>query len=353
MAKEGKRKTHWTLARRIVQVCVLALFCLPLVVAGWGLVGQLGAGAPAPENAVATPAEGVFFGSLASSSIGPITLLDPFAALQIAFASKSVDVTWLLAALPVLLAYGLIRGRAFCGWVCPVNLLGEIVDMLRAKAGLRVAEHAIPRHAKLYVAAGVLVLSAVLSIPLFEALSPISAINRALLFGSCVGVVTLAAIVVVELTWARRVWCRALCPLGGFYEVLGRVGLVNVRIDTDACVHCDACSRACLCDPEILAPALAGDDVIVRAGDCMVCGACVDACPTRALRLGLGRPRPAQADAASAGVSVSVAAGTSVSAVAGSSASPCACAAPDSANSNTESIDGESAGGREKRSDRR
>lgn len=296
VAKDGKHTTHWTLARRIVQVCMLVLFCLPLVAAGWGLLGQLGAGAPAPEVAVSTPAEGVFFGSLSSSSIGPITVLDPFAALQAAFASKSFDVSWLVGALPVLIAYGLIRGRAFCGWVCPVNLLCEIVDALRAKAGLRVAEHVLPRHVKLYVAVGVLVLSAVLSIPVFETFSPISAINKGILFGSCAGLVTLAAIVVVELFWGRRVWCRAICPLGGFYEALGRVGLVNVHIKHDACIHCDACARACLCDPEILTPALEGADAIVRAGDCMACGACVDACPTHALSLGLGRSRPVKRD---------------------------------------------------------
>ncbi|MGN0960196.1 MAG: 4Fe-4S binding protein, partial [Coriobacteriales bacterium] len=86
-----------------------------------------------------------------------------------------------------------------------------------------------------------------------------------------------------------RVWCRALCPLGGFYEAVGTVGQVNVKIDHEACIGCDACKRACLCDPEILDPALAGTESFVSAGDCMACGKCVDACPTNALKLGLGR----------------------------------------------------------------
>ncbi|MFQ9181590.1 MAG: 4Fe-4S binding protein [Eggerthella lenta] len=44
-------------------------------------------------------------------------------------------------------------------------------------------------------------------------------------------------------------WCRSLCPLGGFYEALGRFGQVNVKIDPAACIHCDACKHACLSDP--------------------------------------------------------------------------------------------------------
>ena len=30
-------------------------------------------------------------------------------------------------------------------------------------------------------------------------------------------------------------------------------------------------------------------DAVVRAGDCMACGSCVDACPTHALSMGLGK----------------------------------------------------------------
>ena len=134
-----------------------------------------------------------------------------------------------------------------------------------------------------------LVLSLLLSFPVFEALSPISFINKGLVLGSLTGGVTLLVIVVVELFWGHRVWCRALCPLGGFYEVVGKVGLVNVRIDHDKCIGCNKCKQACLCDPEILDDVVAGCDAMVRAGDCMACGKCVEACPAAALALKVGR----------------------------------------------------------------
>lgn len=334
----------------MVQVCALVVFCAPLLAVGWGLIGQLGGGATAPEVALRTPAEGAFFGTLSSSTAFGLVLLDPFAVLQIAAASKSFDVSWLVGALPVLVAYGLVRGRAFCGWVCPVNLLCEGLDWLHGKfaragrvgragravrgdvrEGAREGSHEgvrsdacegfrsdvrsdvhssargfrvgarggahegvyVPRHAKLVFALVVLALSAATSIPVFEVVSPVSALNKGLVLGSLAGVWTLAGIVVVDLFLGRRVWCRSVCPLGGFYEVLGRVGLVNVHIDANACIRCDACARACLADPQILEPALSGEDVIVRAGDCMACGACVDACPAGALSLRVGRPRKA------------------------------------------------------------
>ena len=57
----------------------------------------------------------------------------------------------------------------------------------------------------------------------------------------------------------------------------------------DACIHCDKCKQVCLCDPEILDGVLSGEDKRVKAGDCMLCGKCVDACPHRGHTIGLGR----------------------------------------------------------------
>ena len=283
--EEKKKSFPFTIVRHIVQVIVLAVFLVPVFFAGWSLFG----GTVGGDNAMGTPADVFFYGSLSSSSIFGISLLDPFAFLQYVLASKSLALNALLAVLPVLVFYGLIRGRAFCGWTCPVNLLLEIIDWIRLKLKIKVEERVLPRHAKVYVAAGVLVLSLVLSFPVFEALSPISFINKGLIFGSLVGGITLLAVILVELFWGHRVWCRALCPLGGFYEVVGKVGLLNVAIDNETCIGCNKCKKACLCDPEILDAPVAGEDVIVRAGDCMLCGKCIEACPVEALSIKIGR----------------------------------------------------------------
>lgn len=291
-----------TLVRRVVQVGMLVLFCLPPLLAGWGLAGLFAGG----DGEVATPAEGVFFGSLSSSSAAGVPLFDPLGAAEVMAASRGLLAASALAgALLVVVVYGLVRGRAFCGWVCPVNLIGEGTDALRRRLGIAVPERTVNRRAKIVVALTVVALSALVGLPVFELVSPIGAVSKGLAFGGFAGAGTLAAIVAAELLVSQRLWCRALCPLGGTFQVLGRAGQANVAIDHDACIHCDKCTRACLADPEILAPALAGQDVIVRAGDCMACGACVDACPTRALRFRLGRPRrPRAAEAeGSAGAS--------------------------------------------------
>lgn len=285
-------RKRWLTARRIVQTGVLIAFAALVVASGWGLFGLIQGG----DDPVPTPSDMPLYGTLSSSHLLGLDLLDPYAVLQITAASKSFSFDWLLFALPILVLYAAVRGRAFCGWVCPVNLLLEGVDWLRGKLGLKVAERTVPRHAKLGIAIAVIVASAVTSVPVFEAFSPISAVNKGILLGSVAGLWVLVAIVVLELFWSHRVWCRALCPLGGFYEAVGRLGFLNVRIDPKACIHCNACKEACLADPEILDPILLEQAMYVSAGDCMVCGKCVDSCPAKALSIEPGldhyRARP-------------------------------------------------------------
>jgi ferredoxin-type protein NapH len=272
---------HWRVWRRTVQVAVLLLFVAPPVLTGWALFGLAKGG----EGVASVPADLPFYGSLSASSVGGVSLLDPFAALEIIVATRSIELSWVLGVAIVLDFYTCIGARAFCGWVCPVNLLLEGTDWLRRRLGISVVERAVPRHAKLWVGLALLVASALFARPLFEPWSPISAIVKGILFGSFAGSATLLAIVLAEFFWGHRVWCRSLCPVGALYEVFGRVGLFKVRIDHASCTRCGRCQRVCLADPEILEPAISGEANSIVAGDCMRCGACVDACPEKALRL--------------------------------------------------------------------
>lgn len=287
------RLPRWAIVRHIVQACAFMLFCAPILAAGWALFGLT----PGFEEKTATPADLPLYGSFASSSLAGFDLLDPFAYLQTLAASKSFVPGAAVAALAIALVYALVRGRAFCGWVCPLGTVLEAIEWvasrIRRALGLKPqdAQAPLPRRTKVGIAAGAIVLSALVSVPVFEAVSPLSAVHRLVLFGSTVGVTTFVLAVVLDVLWGKRVWCRCLCPLGGFYEAIGRIGFANVRIDHAACVHCDRCQEACPADPQILTPSIDGAESFVKAGDCMACGACVDACPTRALSLRIGADR--------------------------------------------------------------
>ena len=112
-ANKSKRM-RWTPVRHVVQLLMAALFCLPPLAAGWGLFNLVGAVVADP---VATPAEGVFFGTLSASSLFGINLLDPYSILQVAAASKSGSRDWRFP------AAGFTRKRAFLGMGSSIVIL--------------------------------------------------------------------------------------------------------------------------------------------------------------------------------------------------------------------------------------
>jgi len=249
---------RWTAARRSVQAAVILLLGSPLV-------GQ-----------------SFFNGNLAAADLMGLPLVDPLAATQAVLASRIVVPAFLVSASAVALFYFLVGGRTFCAWICPVYLLTEAGDALRRRTGL--AGRTAPLATKKWLLLIVLCVTVVTGLPLFEILSPIGMFARAVAYGGYLAISCLIGIVLVEVVLSRRIWCRSLCPLGGFYSLLGRYSPTRVWFTPSRCTACGACARICPVE-EVLEPSLGRGELRVVSGDCTRCGACVDICPHRALTM--------------------------------------------------------------------
>ena len=250
----------WWILRRTVQLSTLALIASPLL----GMT--------------------FFRGNLAAADLFGVPLADPLAFLQALIGGKVFVFSYFCSALLVVAFYFSLGGRSFCGWVCPVGLTTELGDKLRRRLGS--GEVTIPLATSRWSLALVLLTVAATGIPLFEVLSPIGIIARAIAFLSFMALLLLAAIVLVEIAVSRRIWCRSLCPLGGFYSTLARFSPLRIGFIKDRCTDCGDCLHVCPVE-EVLAPSLERRARQVTAGDCNRCLACVDSCPTRALCIDL------------------------------------------------------------------
>ncbi len=223
-------------------------------------------------------------GDLSSSSLfSVIPLSDPFAILQMLAAGAMIGASAIIGVLVIMLFYGLIGGRAFCSWVCPVNMITDAAHWLRRKLYLDKIERKvwINRNIRYYMLALALVVSAISGLAAFEIISPITIMNRGLIYGFGAGVGLLVAIFLFDLFVVKNGWCGHVCPLGGTYALIGKYNLFRVKHNSDNCTLCMKCKEVC---PETPVLNMIGKRSEFVAGiECTNCGRCVDVCDDDAL----------------------------------------------------------------------
>jgi ferredoxin-type protein NapH len=270
---------RFAIARRVLQVAVLVMF-VGTARWGWKVVGRP-----------------LLAGDLSASELlGTIPMADPFAVLQIVLTRHWPATEVLVGATLVLAFYALAGGRVFCAWVCPLNIVTDTANWLRARAGIRDLFH-LSHRVRYWVLAVALVLSAAAGVAAFEWVSPIGILHRELIFGIGVGLIAVAGVFVFDLLVLRHGWCGHLCPLGAFWSLVGRVGQVRVSFDAASCTRCGDCAKVCP-EPWVLNLNDAARSGMIAGGECTDCGRCVAVCPEQSLAFDLRariRPRPAAA----------------------------------------------------------
>lgn len=288
-------------------------------------------------------------------------LIDPLILIATWLAAHAVPAGAMLALIVV--AFTVVMGRVFCGWVCPLgtvhDVAGRLLDGRRRDPKRR--EHWSPwQRTKYYVLIGFLVMAVfgghwvtivdpiVLSyrtttVALFPGLQwaveegahaafdsdpgigparltaatePVYEFFRDHVFtkpgqaflGSGLVVAVFVALVALN-AYRRRFWCRYLCPLGALLGLFARWPLVRRKTDPEACNLCDLCAMTC----HGAATAAPGD--CWKPSECFGCLNCTDACHRDGLtfqwtlpwrkdpkREGVGLSRRAALGAAAGGV---------------------------------------------------
>jgi len=194
----------------------------------------------------------------------------------------------------------LLFGRFWCGWICP---LGTVLDQY----GPRVTEK-IPswfRNVKYFLFFAFILAAIVGSLALMW-LDPITIFVRALagtVFPAILQktapiaameglqkividqlpvrpivypLLALPLIIVLALNiFARRFWCRYLCPLGAWVALLSKFSLFK-RFRSDACTKCRQCVKQCPMNT-------INGEFISDPGECLQCTSCHSKCPVAAI----------------------------------------------------------------------
>jgi ferredoxin-type protein NapH len=234
----------------------------------------------------------------ASKFIGLIPLADPLAALQIFLTGHVLRQETLIGVAIIFGFYLLVSGRTFCAWMCPVNMVTDLAGWLRSKLEIRALFH-VHRNVRYFILAATLILSAITGVAAFEWVSPVGMMHREIIFGIGFGFLALLSIFLFDLLILKNGWCGHLCPLGAFWSLVGKVGLVRVRFNKTSCTHCGECAKVCP-EPQVLNLKKLDERGLVFSGECSNCGRCTALCPEGSLAFDL-RPLIRQHNARAAG----------------------------------------------------
>jgi len=241
------------------------------------------------------------YGNFLAFRLGPLPLSDPLAVLQITLKNKFLAADLLFGA-GVALVLAAALGTVFCSWVCPFGLLSELAHEL-SRRRREPADRPRRRPGRggfrikfiLFVLglAGFMLFS---TTPVLNQLSLPAWYSRIFQFWFeqwhlSAAILTLVAVLAVELAAGRRLWCRYACPQSVLISLAKQVNRrrLQVRFDPSRCV-CkkgqDPCARAC---------SLALNPRKLRhwpENECTNCGDCVAACMKRGAALTFGfKPR--------------------------------------------------------------
>jgi ferredoxin-type protein NapH len=228
-------------------------------------------------------------GNLSTSKIfGIIPMSDPYAVLQMVAAGAVVATDLLLGVAVVTLFYFIVGGRAFCSWVCPINMVTDSANWLRRVFDIdraQLKKQPIGRNIRYWVLGISLIVSAVMGLAAFEFISPISMLHRGIVFGIGFGWAAVLIIFVFDLFVLKNGWCGHICPLGGFYSLLGKFSFIRVHHIEENCTLCMKCKVVC---PEKQVLHMIGKESIpVLSGECTNCARCIEVCDDDALRFSI------------------------------------------------------------------
>ncbi|TOI35422.1 quinol dehydrogenase ferredoxin subunit NapH [Vibrio parahaemolyticus] len=258
--KEAIEKLGWWRAhrflilRRLCQLTIIALF-------------------------MAGPTLGVLTGNLSSSMLfDTVPLSDPLIVLQALVTGHIPEFNALLGVVIVVVFYAILAPRAFCAWVCPLNIVTDLSAWLRRKLNIK-ASYRWSSAIRYWLIPVLMLGSALSGAILWTWLDPVAALHRGLVFGMGAGWVLIALVFVLDLLLVEHGWCGHLCPLGATYGVIGRKSLLRVTaVRREDCTKCMDCFYVCP-EPEVLRQPLKEGDRRVMDQNCISCGRCLDVCP--------------------------------------------------------------------------
>ena len=228
-------------------------------------------------------------GTLSGSRLLGFHLIDPLAAFQVILSSKIIMVNLIIGVVTIFLIYLMFGGRSFCAWICPYHWLAELGEKIHQSLKKKkiIKNHPFDRKIRYYFYGFFLALALITGFTVFETINPVAIISRFIVYGPSLMLLWVMALLIFEMSYSRRAWCRYFCPVGVSYQLIGLMSPLRIKWDKENCSNCKRCQSVCLVPHVLTVSVNQGKSEYVNASDCTRCGLCVDICDDEALSYGV------------------------------------------------------------------
>jgi len=162
-------------------------------------------------------------GALTASRFVGFHMADLNSALQVTLAYKHMVLNLVIGTSTVFVLWLLLGGRTFCSWVCPYHLLAEWAEFLHLWLVKKkvIKNHVFNRKVRSVFYVIFALLALISGYTVFETISPTGIVSRALIYGPGLALVWVGLLLLFEIFYSRRAWCRYVCPIGVTYALWG------------------------------------------------------------------------------------------------------------------------------------
>lgn len=176
----------------------------------------------------------------------------------------------------------LLFGPVFCGWICPLGTVQELVGRIGKKLFRRKYNRLIPsridslaRYLRYVVLAWVIYMTAATGTLIFAEYDPYFTLFNLWSDEVALSGVVILAIVLLASLFVERPFCKYACPYGAVLGLTNLFRVFGIRRSASTCINCKACDRSC---PMNIQVSTAG---VVRHHQCISCLECTSeaACP--------------------------------------------------------------------------
>ena len=231
-------------------------------------------------------------GDISSSRIFGLHLADAFITFEVFLASHKLPVNLAIGAFTILGFYFLFGGRAFCSWVCPYSILGEIGEKINANFVHKkiIKQREFNKKFRYLFFIIFITLTFISGYMVFEIFNVVGILSRIIIYGYFNAFFIVLGIFLIEIFFSRRSWCRYICPIGTTYELIcGHTNIFKISWNKKTCDNCNVCIDVCIV-PHVLkntkqkAKNEIAEIFTILGADCTLCGRCIDVCHNDSLK---------------------------------------------------------------------